>query len=95
MEYILGVFRLRELKEDIIDKKYLSLNNKSVRSLYRYIEEAIDLGIPVRSFLKFEVTNKGAYEDIPNFMYILLVYITGKSAEGEIHISGLDMDEAE
>ena len=95
MEYILGVFRLRELKEDIIDKKYLSLNNKSVRNLYRYLEEAIDLGIQLRSFLKFEVTNKGAYEEIPNFMYILLVYITGKSAEGEIHISGLDMDEAE
>lgn len=95
MEYILGVFRLRELKEDVIDKKYLSLNNKSVRNLYRYLEEAIDLGIQLRSFLKFEVTNKGAYEEIPNFMYILLVYITGKSAEGEIHISGLDMDEAE
>ena len=95
MEYILGVFRLRELKEEVIDKTYLSLNNKSVRNLYRYLEEVIDLGIQLRSFLKFEVTNKGAYEEIPNFMYILLVYITGKSAEGEIHISGLDMDEAE
>ena len=93
MEYILGVFRLRELKEEVIDKNYLSLNNKSVRDLYKYLEEIINLDICLRSFLKFEVTNKGAYEDIPDFMYILLVYITGKSAEGEIHISGLDMEQ--
>lgn len=95
MEYILAVFRLRELKEDVIDKNYLSLNSKPVRNLYRYLEEAIDLNIRLQSFLKFEVTNKGVYQNIPDLIYILLVYITGKSAEGEIHISGLDMDEEE
>jgi len=95
LEYILGVFRLRELQEEVIDKNYLSLNNKSVRDLYKYLEEMIDLDICLRSFLKFEVTNKGIYEDIPDLIYILLVYITGKSAEGEIHISGIDMEDME
>lgn len=95
MEYLLGVFRLRALNDDTINKVYLSLNNHSIKRLYKYLEEIIEMNIPLQSFLKLEVSNKGEYETLPNIVYALLVYITGQSAESEIKISGLNIDDSE
>lgn len=92
LEYILGVFRLRKYNDDNIDHK-LSLNNPKVQNLYGYIEKIIENNIDIRSFLRLEVADKGIYEDIPDLLYAMLVYITGQQGGGEIRISGISIDD--
>ena len=36
---------------------------------------------------------KGVYEDIPNILYALLLYITGAEGAGDIKIAGLSLDD--
>ena len=92
LEYILGVFRLRKYNDKDLNFK-LSLNNPKVQQLYSYVEKIIENNIDVRSFLNLEVTNKGIYEDIPDLLYAMLIYITGQQDSGEIRISGISKDD--
>lgn len=87
LEYILGIMRLRNLKDEVITDKYLSLNNPKMRELYRYLEMMADNNTKIFSFLKLEITSKGGYDNICDLLYALLVYVTGYNIEGEIRIS--------
>lgn len=87
LEYILGIMRLRNLKDEIITDKYLSLNNSKMRELYKYLEIMADNNTKIFSFLKLEITSKGGYDNICDLLYVLLVYVTGYNIEGEIRIS--------
>lgn len=92
LEYILGILRLRVLGNETLNKKYLSLNNSNLLRLYRYLEIMISNHTNLYSFLKLEITNKGGYDFIPDFMYALLVYISGYNTDSEIKISGINTD---
>lgn len=92
LEYILGTLRLRALEIETLNKKYLSLNNANLLKLYRYLEIMISNHTKLYSFLKLEITNKGGYDFIPDFMYALLVYISGYNTDSEIKISGINTD---
>ena len=92
LEYILGIMRLRNLNESMITDKYLSLNNPKMQELYKYLEVMVDNNTKIFSFLKLEITSKGAYEKISDLLYVLLVYVTGYNTEGEIRIS-LNIDD--
>jgi hypothetical protein len=92
LEYVLCVFRLRSYHDDGLNK-ILSLNNKYVKKLYKYVEVLIENKIEIHSFLSLEIKNKGVYEDVPNILYALLIYITGAEGAGEIKIAGLRLDD--
>lgn len=90
-EYALGVFRMRQLSDTQIRWK-LSMNDETVRKLYDWIERAIKDGIQLRTFLKLSITDKKQYEKIPDLLYALLVYITGREGDDTIKISGVDFN---
>lgn len=92
LEYILGVMRLRNLKELNIIDKYLSLNNIKMQELYRYLETMVDNNTKIFSFLNLDIASKGRYEKICDLLYVVLVYVTGNNTEGEIKIS-LNIDD--
>ena len=92
LEYILGILRLRVLGNETLNKKYLSLNNPNLLKLYRYLEIMISNHTKLYSFLKLEISNKGGYDFIPDFMYALLVYISGYNTDSEIKISVISTD---
>lgn len=92
LEYILGILRLRALENETLNKKYLSLNNANLLKLYGYLEIMISNHTKLYSFLKLEITNKGGYDFMPDFMYALLVYISGYNTDSEIKISGINTD---
>ena len=87
LEFILGILRLRSLGNEKLTRDYLSLNNHKMQSLYKYLENMIDYKVVLHSFLKLEIPSKGIYKDIPDLLYVLLVYITGCNIDGEIRIS--------
>lgn len=89
LEYILGVFRLRKYKDRDLNYR-LSMNSLPVRELYDIIEQMIDQGMEPHSFLDLKIQNKGMFEEIPDLLYAMLVYITGEKGAGDIKISGLD-----
>ena len=91
-EYTLGVFRMRQLKDERVKWK-LSMNDEAVRKLYGLVEQAIDDKIPVTTFLNLSISEKKQYENIPDLLYVLLVYITGREEGDSIQISGIDFDE--
>ena len=92
-EYALGVFRMRTLGGDGVKWK-LSMNDEAVRRLYGLVERAIEDQIPVRTFLNLSISDKKKqYEHIPDLLYALLVYITGREEGDTIQISGIDFDE--
>lgn len=92
LEYVLGILRLRVIGNETLNKKYLSLNNAKLINLYRYLEIMIGNNTKLYSFLKLEITNKGGYDFIPDFIYALLVYISGYNTDSEIKISGINTD---
>lgn len=92
LEYILGILRLRALKNETLNLKYLSLNNANLLNMYRYLELMISNHVNLYSFLKLEISNKGGYDYISDFMYALLIYISGYNTDSEIKISGINMD---
>ncbi|WP_300276163.1 DUF2357 domain-containing protein [Peptacetobacter sp.] len=92
LEFILGIFRLRQNCSDEIISKYLSLNNPKMQELYKYLEIIVDNNINLFSFLKIDIPSKGDYENICDLVYVVLVYLTGYSTDGEIKIS-LNTDE--
>ena len=92
LEFILAMFRLREKKDDALNKN-LSLNNGKMKELYETIEEMIDEGYELPdSRIELEIKNKTEYaQKIPDLFYALLFYMNG--GEDEIKISGIN-DEA-
>ena len=88
LEFILATFRLRQKQEDEIDK-FLSLRNENFSELYATVEEMIieKYELPP-SRLEFEIQKSAEYKNIPNFLYALLVCISG--GEDEIKISGIN-----
>ena len=91
VEFLLSVFRLRELNDPEIND-YLSLNNPIIEKLYHCIEVLYELKIPIRTFLSFQVNEDIPYEDMPDIIYTIIVCITGESGDGEIIISGMNED---
>lgn len=92
LEFVLCVFRLRSYKDEELNK-LLSLNNKYVKKLYKYVETLIENKIEIHSFLSLEIKNKGVYEDVPDILYALLLFITGAEGAGDIRIAGLSLDD--
>ena len=94
LEYILGVFRLRSYNDNVLNlNKKLSLNDKYVKRLYKYVEILIENKVNIKSSLALEIKNKGVYEEIPDILYALLLYITGAEGAGDIRIAGLSLDD--
>lgn len=89
IEFLLAVFRLRELNDTEINN-YLSLNNPIVEKLYQIIEKLYDQQAPIHSFLSFEVGDDIQYEKMPAILYTLIVCITGENGGSEIIISALN-----
>jgi hypothetical protein len=94
LEFLLGVLRLRKYKDEGLNYK-LSMNNPIIRELYDTIEYIIDNKTEIRSFLALNVENKGIYEDIPDLLYAMLVYVSGEKGAEDIKISGLNLDDVE
>ena len=98
LEYILAVLRLRENKNEKLNKYCLSLNNPVLRDTYGILE-MIAMNSKkfsgIQSFLQIEIANKGSYDYVPDIIYTMLVYISGQSSEGDIKISGVNMSEDE
>ena len=95
LEYVLAVFRLRERNDNDINRK-LSLNNPLMRKLYVALEEMIEDGYELpESRIQLEVKQNAEFKErhIPDFYYVLLVYITG--GNDEIAISGVTEVDAE
>lgn len=92
-EYALGVFRMRQLPDSRI-RWNLSMNSATVQKLYGWVERAIDDGIQVHTFLKLTIANKRQYESVPDLLYALLIYLTGREEDESIKISGIDFDGA-
>ena len=100
LEYILAVFRLRSLNDAALNKK-LSLNNPNILGLRRVIEEMIRRAKeePKRanyynSRINFDkkTTTAAEKQEIPVFLYALLVYITGETGENQIEITEITED---
>lgn len=99
LELILGIFRLREYKDDDLCKA-ISLNNNRVQKLYSCVEDIIkqtqENCLEVQSFLKLEITDRDELcKDIPDILYAMLVYITGEKGASDIKISGLVLDDVD
>lgn len=99
LELILGIFRLREFKDDDLCRA-ISMNNSRVQKLYSCVEDIIKLtqenGLEIKSFLKLEITERDELcKDILDILYAMLVYITGEKGASEIKISGLALDDVD
>ena len=91
LEFIMAVFRLRRSGNPEIDK-HLSMNNILIRKLYQKVEELIRYDFSMKSRIQLEVHQGEEYRHycIPDFMYALLVYITGDSGDSDIVISSIN-----
>ena len=98
LEYILAVLRLRELNNDSI-KRRLSLNSPLMQRLYNDVETiagaVVEQKLNVRTFINVEVPNKGIYRDLPDFIYAILVYVSGNESASDIAITGLSFSDLE
>ncbi|WP_027938856.1 DUF2357 domain-containing protein [Anaerobiospirillum succiniciproducens] len=98
LEYILAVLRLRELNNDSI-KRQLSLNSPLMQRLYNAVETiagaVVEQKLNVRTFINVEVPNKGIYRDLPDFIYAILVYVSGNESASDIAITGLSFSDLE
>lgn len=98
LEYILAVLRLRELDNDSI-KRQLSLNSPLMQRLYIALETiagaVVEQKLHVRTFINVEVSNKGIYRDLPDFIYAILVYVSGNESASDIAITGLSFSDLE
>ena len=96
LEYILAILRLRSLDEHDIKIK-LSLIDPDMQRIYQCIEfivsEVITKSLAVKTHLKLDIKNKGAYENVPDLLYAVLFFITGYNSSSDINITGLSLDE--
>jgi hypothetical protein len=96
LEFMLAVFRLRELNNPEINSE-LSMNKGYIKKAYEAIEtlaeSAIKKKMEIRSFVRLQVNKPVQYKDIPNLLYALLVYVSGNTGEEEIIISSIDNDD--
>lgn len=93
-EYVLALFRLRKLGDPELDRQ-LSLNNPELRKLCRYLEDRIRKhalsGFYTR--LRLAVTRSREYDryaDVPDFIYALLVCLTGTQDDSSIVITSIE-----
>lgn len=93
LEYILGVFRRRELNEVEVQFQ-LSLNNPKVEELNTILEMLVNMEIKIKTYLNVAVTNK-QLEKIPDLLYALLVYIKGEKNDSEIIIKGINEESSD
>ncbi|MDE6679377.1 MAG: hypothetical protein K2K02_10100, partial [Ruminococcus sp.] len=89
LEFILAVFRLRELNDSELNEM-LSLNNPQLQQLYKCTEKIAGQNHNLRTFLKFDIRKSAEYKNIPDIVYAVMCYITGEMGEGDIIISGLN-----
>jgi len=78
--------------QQIVDervKRELSMNVSMVRRLYAQVEHAIEDQIEIPTFLTLSIADKKQYEQVPDLLYALLVYIMGREEGDTIHISGI------
>lgn len=98
LEYILAVYRLRSLGDEGLNR-YLSRNNLTVQELYRSLEVIVDAiidgSLEIRSFIRMDIPDKGIYQDVPDLLYALLLYVTGDDGASDIRIAGLSLDDIE
>lgn len=98
LEYLLAVYRLRSLGDERMNR-YLSRNRPVVQDLYHSLEVLVgaiaDGRLEIRSFLRLDISSKGIYQDIPDLLYALLIYVTGDSGAGDIKIAGLSLENIE
>lgn len=93
-EYVLAMFRLRRLGDAEIDRQ-LSLNNPEMRRLYRYLEDQIQRHALSDFYtrLRLAVTRSREYDryaDVPDFIYALLVCLTGTQDDSSIVITSIE-----
>ena len=91
LEFILAIFRLRELNNDDINYK-LSLNNPLVFDLYRYVERLAESNIDLPdSRLVLDVQRNESWKNnhVSDFLYACIIFITGDSCNSEIKIMGI------
>lgn len=98
LEYILAVYRLRSLGDRDLNRN-LSRNRPIIQELYSSLEviadAIIDGDLEIRSFLRLDIPDKGIYQNMPDLLYALLVYVSGDSGAGDIRITGLGLDDIE
>ena len=92
LEYTLGLFRMRAFGQRPLQER-LSMNNPLVRRLYACVERMIEVRIPIRTYLTLSIANKEQYQQIPDLLYALLVYIVGTENGSSIRISGVNFDD--
>lgn len=97
LEFVLAVFRLRELGDSEINQE-LSMNKKNIRGLYKNLETLADYLVKnkddeIRTFVQISVKRSEQYKNIPDLLYALLIYVSGRNADEEIIISGVDENE--
>ena len=68
-----------------------------MQRIYQCIEfivsEVITKSLAVKTHLKLDIKNKGAYENVPDLLYAVLFFITGYNSSSDINITGLSLDE--
>lgn len=98
LEYILAVYRLRSLGDRNLNY-YLSRNNPIIQELYDTLEVLVDAVIDgnlmICSYLRLDIPDKGIYQNVPDLLYALLMYVTGDDSAGDIRIAGLSLDDIE
>lgn len=92
LEYTLGLFRMRAFAQRPLQEQ-LSMNNPLVRRLYACVERMIEMRISIRTYLTLSIKNKKQYQQIPDLLYALLVYIVGTENGNSIRISGVNFDD--
>lgn len=93
-EYVLALFRLRKLGDPELDRQ-LSLNNPELRKLCRYLEDRIRKHVLSGFYtrLRLAVTRSREYDryaDVPDFIYALLVCLTGTQDDSSIVITSIE-----
>lgn len=89
LEFILAVFRLRELHDEELNNT-LSLNNPRMQRLYSCLEEIAIKAPKLNTILKIDVKKSSDYANVPEIVYAVACYITGEMGDGDIIITGLD-----
>lgn len=93
-EYVLAMFRLRRLDDTEVDE-VLSLNNPEMQKLYRCLEDQIRNHAlsDFHTRLRLTVTRSAEYDryaDVPDFIYALLVCLTGTQDDRSIVITSIE-----
>lgn len=89
LEFILAVFRLRESKNSDICYR-LSLNNPKVKKIYNLTEQMLEKNIQIQTRIQLASKNKELPQGKSEFLWNLLLYISGNTSGSDIIISSDD-----